>query len=407
MAESGNGHIEQVLGLQEIYKDLHEPAAASKRVLDYLIRNPFCDRSVLKSATNLQTSGEKYPEIIHLAGAALDTRTKVANVYSELSLRSGQNQKRIASVLYEAAQGKHPNASKGNLEMGYLDNPFALVIVADEADFKHLNHRDSAGYYNNGLQVEFGNKQFTVPFIAIQSGTSLSKGEILRHENMHANNDLVRQSLDRVRKDQLWGGNSPLYENDANRISTSLVSTWDENSQNPDRQGLIKSNRDWRRMMDYSLSYAKDEIIVRLITGEDTNSITKRHGPYDLQDEVFNLKKDGGVVSYFWTVYTNLIKKEVQVAKKVMNTYSAFDMKEKEELFPWMLQRIPLGSWGIELNKVGISSEVEIIDKIIAAKKSRWFGSHSGFNKLKDGLLGRQDELLVPQLVEYWQSLQK
>lgn len=410
MAELGSSNgIEFGSSLQEKYDALAAPAIASKRVVDFFNQNPFCDRTVLRSTTNLQAFVENGSEVVHLAGVLLDTRENIRRAYSELSSVTGKNQKKIATVLYEAAQVKSPHEPKGIIKMGYLDNPFALTIIADKTDFAFLDPRDIAGHYNSRLNIGVENKQFTVPFIAIQSGTSLSIDEILNHEKKHGINDMIMRSFLRVNKGYLWGGHLQLYSGENNKIARSLVEAWGQNTQNPDKQAVIKLNPNWRRMMDYSLSYAKDEIIVRFMTGEDTGIVTKDHDMYDLQDSFFHLDKDKGVTPYFRKVFTTLVRQEVESVIKVMRTYSAIGMKEKAEILPWMLQRVPLGDWRTELNKVGISSEVELINAVLKYKKNHRIitKSSAGADRLLNGMLEKQNELLTPQLVEYLQTIQK
>lgn len=414
MGEYEDVQVETKGGLEERYNALYEPAAASRRVVEYMVEHPFADRTVFKAATNLESYINTYPELVQLGAILLDTRTRVESAYREIQGQTGGSNRKIAEVLFEVAQRKEKHRPEGKLVMSYLDNPFALVLVAEGKDFERLDSRDVAGHYNSALKVRVAALDLKVPFIAIKKGSGLSQEEIFEHERNHAFNDKIKQALKRADKPHLWGEQLN-YGSEALKVAGNLHKAWELNG-DLKSEAMLRSDPSWRQTMGHSLNKAKDEIIVSLMTGESMEFLYERGGYYDYFSRDFDMQGTTEVENLLWNSYLKIIKSEIHIARMTQGLYKSLELQEKADNLPWMLMRIPLGNWKNELNVSGVTSETEIIGKII---KRRSEISRSVFGRLRKltkplkvpvedttlkDIQSSQDKLLIPELLEYWQN---
>ena len=417
MNEFGDVQIENNRGVRERYEALYEPAAASKRVIEYMVQHPFTDRSVFKAATNLESYVQSYPEVVQLGAVLLDTRTQVERIYGGLQTQTGSSNRKIAEVLFDEAQKKENRRPEGKLEMSYLNNPFALVLVAGGSDFKRLDPRDVAGHYNSSLKVKVLAQGSRVPFIAIKRGSGLSQEEIFIHERNHAFNDMFKKALKITDRSHLWG-NGLSDGKERWQVLGDVYSAW-ELSGEIDKEEAIKSHQAWKRTIDHMLNRAKDEIIVRLMTGETMNSLFERNGFYDYFARDFKLEGNTKIEDLLWNTYLEIIRPEIEIVKSTQGIYRNFGLYDKADTLPWMLMRIPLGSWKNNLNVTGITSETELVRKIIKGRQDTGRTIKGRLRKITSALRSpaediayksiqnNQEDLLIPELLEYWQNLGK
>lgn len=409
MSEYENSQVEMKPALEERFKDLYEPSLATKRAIDFMAKNPFCDRKVFRTATNVKSFSGAYPEMKYLVGAILDSRTQVRSAYEELQKSTGSNGKKIGNLLYESAQGGTVHQAAHPVEMSFLSNPFALVITVSGEDFQYLRSPDSGGYFMEKLNIYSGNVRLFCPFIAIRRDSTNFVKLALDHERHHAFNSLVEESLQSAEKGNLWGQDNILTTIERAEAYKNIQKLWNQNSTNPARRALLTANTNYKRMISHSLAKIKDEAIVRLTTGEPLDPVTTRYGLYDKIQKHFGMRSQDPLSTFYWEAYTNSLKMEFAAARQSIDTYNKFGLTGRADVLSWMLMRIPLGEWRNELNTVGVTSEVDIIEKIIKAReiqRDKRKGKSEDESRLRD-IVTLQEGLLIPRLVEYWQDVER
>lgn len=395
--------------LSERFKDLYQPSLASKRVIDYMAENPFYDSDVFKAAINMKGLSASYTEIMYLVGGVLDSRTQVRRAYETLQRSAGSNGKKIGNILYESAQKNEVHSATEPVEMAYLDNPFALVISVGSEDFKYLHSPDSGGYFMSRLEFYSGNTRLSSPFIAIKRDRAEYIETVLSHEKQHAYNILVKEALISANKGNLWGSDS-LTPTERIAATDNAGRLWRQHSTNPDRSALMTSNPDYKKMINHSLSEIKGEMLARLTTGETLNAVVTRLGLYDHLQQDFGMEFSDPFSAFYWHKYTDKLKETFTPVLRAMKTYSRVGLDQRANLLPWMLMRSPVKNWGAELNSVGVTSEVEIIEHILRGKGKLNQGvlnSTQADAAIFQEMVAMQDEPLIPQLVDYWQSIER
>lgn len=410
--EFGAGVYEHLSTPEGKYEALTRPATGAKNITDYLKAHPFCQGEELIMATGLRYQTQ-FRELTYLTTNLLTIRTMLREAHSALGAMSGNNGMKSAEVLFEAASRKR---NVGKVEMGYLKDPFALIIFTENDDFKKLHSPDAGGYCMKELRFWVGNRQFRTPFIAIKKDPDyLWLNHAVAHEYGHASMNQFEDAIEAVGKLDYWG---TLIESRLERSSTmsGLFGEFEVGV----AEG-IRNSESWSKIMKHLLYRGKREALAILLAGQpfdQFDSLYNRRGSYDYFSKDFEMGSGSGVLGdMIWNRYCNIVRNEVGFVTRVKDAYSRFGIKSKVEILPWQLARIPLGRWQRTFKEIGIAREVDLLEKIDASLHKK---SSRPMQKLKMMAVGQKDwradkellkivsdsdHLIVRPLENYYQRL--
>lgn len=253
---------------------------------------------------------------------------------------------------------------KGDVEVR-AGNIALTLLVSDAEDFEKVDDRKNVGgFVIFDKAAKKGDREVEFPLIVIKASAQPQEiDRVTKHEVGHIQNEsLVRSLKEAPGKGKLVWESPPLKAADAVTVQELA---------RKEGVGVAKVSPEWQRILSYAFSNAKHEILAEANTGVDISFtsyafLLKKGDVYDYFKNRYKLDPESLVYEELWAEYNVQLKRSISVAKDISDIYFTNRLRQRQELFRWVLAQIPLQDWPRQLSGAFFYKEAVQIEKFKA-----------------------------------------
>lgn len=298
----------------------------------------------------------------------LESRERVGKTIDILRERSHKSQAGIAKELYRAAlrQPDEPNSEPEGTITYDQTYPLAVILyVEDEKDFARIHDRTNVGGFmasNRSHKDSSTGETINFPLLAIQGVATPTPAitRILSHEKGHAETNILVKSVDQKQRKVVW---EQLQIANYTQVKDKLQKQWEADPEQ------AKSSPEWKKLMDYSLGWAKDEILAEYKAfpgnvAHHVQTLQRQQYNYDYFGRSLKIDPQSSLYTALWQEYKQKMDTNFGTARDVAQAYRRFNLQQRTELFRWVLAQIPLDQWHDQLTRTLFVEEAQLLQEV-------------------------------------------
>ena len=380
-AEAGEKKEQAKLFRMEVLLD---NAQCTRLVTNALLENPAIEPEELEQIA--QTSEFlAHPEVMDAyIKQLIETRDRVMAGIEKLKEESRVNKQGMSRALFnwilpEKLKGQKP---RGKVRLGGAF-PLAIMLdVEDSRDYHDINPAKNSNYQGGGVifsQKQEENEKY-FPFIVVHGIEADEYMDLLeyysfpsakgakKHEKGHAEQNAIIETLKNCQKKCVW---SEFSEKDPIKNGNELLEEWVDFETEPwsikedwaSDPKKYKSTEAWKKIMDYALSQAKDEILAHINAYDydiesHVNTLADPNGPYQFFKKT-RLNLNGPIGKALKEEYIIQVEKAYQAIKPILQAYAQMGLEERLKNFRLILAQIPLNKWESQLNQTLFTEDAQ------------------------------------------------